>query len=70
MINLNLLKNPSELYWLNPSYVGDPLYPAYNGRQVVVATPALNAFANYMNSKSLPFSYDHAVALFKYIFFY
>jgi hypothetical protein len=46
--------------------VGDPSHPTYNGRQVVLATPALESFASYMNSKNFPFTFDHAVGFFNH----
>lgn len=41
--------------------------PTYNGRYVVVGTPTLTAFGNYMQSQSFSFNYDHAFAVFEYI---
>jgi hypothetical protein len=47
---------------LNSSKVREPTYPTYRGREVVVATPTLEAFASFMNSKKFPFEFDHAAA--------
>ena len=46
--------------------VGDPNFPSYEGQDVIVATPTITAFRNYMESKIFPFEYDHAMALFKF----
>ena len=59
------LKSPVN--WTNPAVVGDSNYPTYNGRDVVVSTLTLTEFMNYMNSLSLPFTYDHAVGWLKYV---
>ncbi len=39
--------------------------PLYNGRAVVSAPMVLDAFAAYINSLSLPFSFDHAQGFLK-----
>ena len=44
--------------------MGDSTYKTYNGLDVIVADPTLNAFTTYMNSKTFPFSYDQASAFF------
>ncbi len=46
--------------WSDPNVVGDPNYPSWNTRPVLVATPTLNRFIDFMNSQKLPFDYDYA----------
>jgi hypothetical protein len=59
-------KNSADIQWANPSVVGDPNNPTYNGLPVIVSTLTLQAFASYMESKSqtFPFTYDRAVGIF------
>ncbi|CAF0730548.1 unnamed protein product [Brachionus calyciflorus] len=64
LTNFLFLTDPSEQLWLNPQFVGNAANPTFNGREVVITFRTLNAFADYMNKKVFPFSYDHAVALF------
>ena len=57
--------------WSSIANVGVSGYPNYTGfngitREVVQATPILTAFRSYMESQSFPFTYDHAVGIFKY----
>lgn len=66
---LIVIKDPSEASYVNPNLVGDPNYPTFEGQDVIVATPTIQAFKNYMESKTFPFQYDHAMALFKYLKF-
>ena len=44
--------------------MGDPNYPTFNGLEVIVSTLTLSAFATYMNSKQIPFTYDTAAGMF------
>ena len=60
----NFLKNTADIQWANPSVVGDPANPTYNGREVILTDPTINAFTAYMNSKTFPFNYDQASAFF------
>jgi hypothetical protein len=57
-------KNSADIQWANPSVVGDPNNPTYNGLPVIVTTLTLQAFASYMESKTFPFTYDRAVGIF------
>ena len=52
--------------WTNPSIVGEAANPTYNGRDVILMTPTLTAFKDYMNSLTLSFDFDHAIGLFKF----
>lgn len=65
-LSICYLKDPSEAPWVDSSIVGDPNFPTYQGQEVIVATPTITTFRNYMESKSFPFEYDHAMALFKF----
>ena len=56
--------------WTNPSVVGEAANPTYNGREVILMTPTLTAFKDYMNSLTLSFDYDHAIGLFKLHFLF
>lgn len=47
--------------------MGDPTVLTYGGRDVLVATSSLVGFKDYMNALTLNFTFDHAVALFKYL---
>jgi hypothetical protein len=52
--------------FLNSYKDGVPGYLYWNGREVLQANLVLNAFSAYMNSLTLNFNYDSAIALFKY----
>jgi hypothetical protein len=39
--------------------------PVFRGKQVILTTRALNAFAEFMNTRIFPFEFDHAVSFFK-----
>lgn len=62
-LNSSLFKTQRDSSWTDPSLVG--YTTKYNGREVLLTTATIDAFRNYMNSLSLPFTYDHAVGLFK-----
>lgn len=64
LTNFLFLTNPSESEWTNPKLVGDKVHLKYRGREVITVTPVLTAFTKYMNSKTLPFQYDHAIGIF------
>ncbi len=58
------IKNSADIQWAQPSVSGDPNYPTYNGKQVILSSSTLQNFATYMNGKSFPFTYDRAVGMF------
>ncbi|CAF0922549.1 unnamed protein product, partial [Brachionus calyciflorus] len=62
--NFLFLTNAQDLTWLNINNVGEPGYPTYENKEVVLTGKTLNAFTTFMNSKNFEFTYDHAVALF------
>ena len=59
------MKNNSDCEWSNPQIVGDPSYPTYKNRPVIVSGSALTNLTSFMNSKAFPFKYDHAIGLLK-----
>ena len=59
------LKEDVDCQWTNRSYVGLSHTTSYNGRQVILDENTLVAFRNYMQSLTLPFSYDVALGLVK-----
>jgi hypothetical protein len=61
------MKSPFSSPWINPINVGVPNYATYNGKNVVLATAAAGIFATTLRSLTLPFQYDYAVAITKYI---
>jgi hypothetical protein len=61
----NNIKLKENVNWTNPSVVGEAANPTYNGREVILMTPTLTAFKDYMNSLTLSFDFDHAIGLFK-----
>ncbi|RNA07290.1 A disintegrin and metallo ase with thrombospondin motifs 5-like [Brachionus plicatilis] len=65
LTNFVFVTDPAEAPWVDPSLVGDPNNPTYDNQDVIVATPTIQSFKNYMESKTFPFEYDHAMALFK-----
>ena len=63
MISINLVNFlilQTSVSFTDPTVVGDPNYPTYNGRQVILTTATLQNFTAYMNGLSLSFTYDHA----------
>ena len=52
-----------QVSWSDPSNVGDPSYPSFNGRTVAIANKVLGLFSAFMESKKFSFEFDHAVAL-------
>lgn len=51
--------------WTNSQYVGLSTVRQHNGRSVIVTHETLDSFRDFMNSKELPFTFDHALGLFK-----
>lgn len=51
--------------WTDTSLVGHPEFETYKGREVLVTSRTIKAFGDWMERKSFPFEYDHAVGLFK-----
>ena len=41
--------------------------PLYNGRIPILSSTSLNQFVIYMNNLTLPFDFDHAVAVFELV---
>jgi len=60
-----LIKDPKVTQWTNTTLCGVPGYPTRNSRIPILNGCCLNSFQSYMNSisSSLPFSFDHAVAV-------
>jgi hypothetical protein len=56
-------KDPAETPWTNNSKVSVLGIPIWNERETVLQNVALEVFSETMNSKNLPFQYDHAVAI-------
>ena len=51
-------KTPQETSWAN---IEVPKNPSYNGQKVVDGGQVLGRFSEYLQSKNLPFDYDHAM---------
>ncbi|CAF0730538.1 unnamed protein product [Brachionus calyciflorus] len=64
LTNFLFLTDPNDQQWLSVQASGDLNFPTYNGRETLVIDKAFQNFANYMNSKTFPFQYDHAAGLF------
>ena len=64
LTNFLFLTAAADCAWLDVTKVGLSGFTSFEGRDVVVASPTLNAFIAYMNAKTFSFKYDHAVALF------
>ena len=56
-------QNPSDTPWTNQTISGVPGNTIYNNKKTILCNASLTQFANYMNNLSLPFQYDHAVAI-------
>ena len=59
----NYFKNASSTPWTISSLVGVPGIPIYGGRETVLCNSSYQQFTNFMNNLSLPFTFDHAVAI-------
>ena len=59
------LKEDIDCQWTNWTMVGLTSIFSYKGRQVILDENTLVAFRNYMQSLTLPFSYDVALGLVK-----
>lgn len=66
LANFLFLTEPVD--WTDPRKVGDQYNLNYKEKEVIVAGKTLTAFKDFMEEKKLPFEYDHAVGLFKYLF--
>ena len=56
--------------WTDNTKYGVAGQLTYNGKEVLIATQSLSAFSSYMETNiALPFTYDMAVSLFKYLLF-
>ena len=59
-------KNVSNSKWTDPNYVGIPGISKYKGKNIIQATPALNAFQKFMQTHKFPFAYDTAIGMLRY----
>lgn len=64
LTNFLFLTDAASNAWNDRTKVGISNYQTHRGRDVVLASPTLNAFMAFMNKQTFSFSYDHAVALF------
>ena len=69
MVGLLMFPNQADTPWTNANLVSVPGYPYYNNNPLNPPTclmdRSVTLFANTMNSLSLSFSYDYAVAVMK-----
>jgi hypothetical protein len=58
-------KEPSITQWTNTTLCGVPGYSSFGSAIPIMNSCSLSNFQNYMNSisSSLPFTFDHAVAI-------
>jgi hypothetical protein len=61
----HLPKTQSQSQWTNEQLYGVTGVASYNGRPVVLADRVLDAFRDYVNSLTLPFSFDNAIGFLK-----
>lgn len=63
--NVFNFQDPTVTQWTNVSLCGVPGIPTYLGRTPLLNNCTAIYFGNYMNNiaSSLPFSFDHAVAI-------
>ncbi len=64
------IKNAVDAQWSNASVVGllgnNSASQSYQGRQVLLTLPTLEAFKTYLNDRFLTFTYDYAIGLTKH----
>jgi hypothetical protein len=63
IIDFITTKDPVDTPWTNSSLVGAAGYLTYNGKGTVLTNSSLASFTSVMNSRTFPFSFDHAVAV-------
>ncbi|CAF0730331.1 unnamed protein product [Brachionus calyciflorus] len=64
MTNFLFLTDPNDQQCLSVQSSGDLNFPIYKGKETLVIDKTFKNFADYMNSKTFPFEYDHAAGLF------
>ena len=71
MLNIYLLqlflKDLTYCKWADPTIVGVPGVPIYNGRPVVLDDSSLSTLSGFINKMrpQLPFDFDHAIGFMK-----
>ena len=62
---VNLLFLTDSVEWTDPKLVGHSDYEIFEGKDVLVTEKTIAAFSEWMETRTFPFHYDHAVGLFK-----
>ncbi|RNA34108.1 ADAM family mig-17-like [Brachionus plicatilis] len=63
LTNILVASNAKESIWTDRSHVGDPSFPIYGNREVIIIGKALSKLGSYLNSLELNFEFDHAVGI-------
>ena len=58
-------KSLADCNWTNPHLVGIETVSSYKDKQVILTEKTLDAFKQFMLSKSITFNYDLAIGLFE-----